>query len=54
MHQMFSQRSVGVTSEAETTEGLAEVMLLYMIHEHWAPGDRMELTSPKSAKHIFK
>ncbi len=26
---------------------------LFGIHEHWAPGDRVELTSPKSAKHIF-
>ncbi len=25
---------------------------LFGIHERWAPGDRVELTSPKSAKHI--
>ncbi len=29
---------------------------LFGIHEHWVPGDRVELSlmSPKSAKHIFK
>ncbi len=27
---------------------------LFGIHEHWAPGDHMELTSPKSVKYIFK
>ncbi len=27
---------------------------LIEIHEHWVPGDHMELTSPKSAKYIFK
>ncbi len=27
---------------------------LFGTHEHLGPGDRVELTSPKSAKHIFK
>ncbi len=45
----------------ETSEPAADVRRtirgyapLVGIHEHWAPGDRVELTAPKSAKHIFK
>ncbi len=39
------------TNFRRTSRGYAP---LVGIHEHWAPGDRVPLMSPKSAKHIFK
>ncbi len=46
-----TETSEPVVNVRRTNRGYAP---LFGIHELWAPGDLMELTSTKLAKHIFK